>query len=108
MKRTFLIGIGCFAVGVAAGALFVSRALVDPFDLLALPYANRPVVTTVPLQAIAGSNVLRLPPGTPLVLRHSAMGQQHFAALLVGDPDVVIPVEESPQLQTLYLSEPAE
>jgi hypothetical protein len=108
MKRTVLIGILCFVVGVAAGAFVVSRALVEPFDLLAWPYANRPVVTTAPLDASADSNVLHLPAGTPLVLQHSAMGQQHFAVLLVGDPDVVYPTVDSEELRKLLLGEPAE
>jgi hypothetical protein len=95
--RTVLIAVVCLILGGVAGAFVVSRALIEPFDVLAWPYANRPVATTRPLVAtIYPSGVgVSLPAGTPLVLRHAAMGQQHFAVLLVGEPDVVYPTTDT-------------
>jgi hypothetical protein len=103
--KTALVAVLCHILGATAGAFVVSRALVEPFDVLAWPYDNRPVTTTRPLVAtIADSGVqVSLPAGSPLVLRHSAMGQQHFAVLLVGEPDVVYPTSAASARAALWL-----
>jgi hypothetical protein len=103
--RTALIAFACLILGAAAGAFVASRALVEPFDALAWPYENRPVVTSAPLVAtVQPSGVaVSLPAGTPLVLRHSAKGQQHFAVLLVGEPDIVYPTADTSARAVLWL-----
>jgi hypothetical protein len=105
--RTALVAVVCLILGAAAGTLIVSRALIEPFDVLAWPYENRPVATATPLVAtVEPSGVeVSLPAGTPLVLRHSAKGQQHFAVLLVGEPDVVYPTTDTSAGVSLFLGD---
>ena len=108
--RTALVAVVCLILGAAAGAFVVSRALVEPLDVLAWPYDNRPVVTAVPLAATVGPSGIEvsLPAATPLVLRHSAKGQQNFAVLLVGEPDVVYPTADASARTVLWLGDTGE
>lgn len=105
MKRIVVVGIVCAIAGIAAGAAFMARSLMEPLDLLALPYRNEPHNTREPMTLVIESTgeTFELPAGTPLVYRHDVKGQPHLALLMVGEPGEPIPLRPADSVESLYV-----
>lgn len=96
-----IVGIVC---GFCLGIVVAIQLFAIKIDLLGVPYANSPIVTTVDMYAMGDTTQISIPKGTPLVYLYTAKDVSFYALPLIEEPFTEgITWESSPQRRYLTL-----